>query len=140
LNSLGLVGLPASPNLKKHTDKMFKKRVGKYGENIAQRLLKRKGLKILERNFMTRFGEIDIICRDGDEIVFVEVRCKTNDDCIHPVDSVTYPKQERIKKAAQILCKKKDLEYAYIRFDVIGIILCTKHRNKRETTYIQNAF
>ena len=66
--------------------------VGKTGEEIAEIYLIKNGYKILERNFSCRQGEIDIIARDIKEIVFVEVKTRTNKKYGEPIDSITYYK------------------------------------------------
>ncbi len=83
-------------------DKLFtKKQVGDDAERAAERYLIGHGLSIVERNFRTRFGEIDLIMRDADVLVFVEVRLRQNDDFGGAAASIGAQKQRRIVAAAQ---------------------------------------
>jgi putative endonuclease len=82
--------------------KLFsKKQVGDDAERAAERYLITHGLSLVERNFRTRFGEIDLIMRDGDALVFVEVRLRKNDDFGGAAASIGTHKQRRIVAAAQ---------------------------------------
>lgn len=82
--------------------KLFsKKQVGDDAERAAERYLMTHGLSLVERNFRTRFGEIDLIMRDGDSLVFVEVRLRKNDDFGGAAASIGAHKQRRIVAAAQ---------------------------------------
>jgi putative endonuclease len=110
--------------------------LGNKGEDWAAKFLKEKGYKILDRNLTTPFGEVDIIARDGNTIVFIEVKTRSSDIFGQPFEAVNYRKQERLKKIALFYLKgiKKDLP---IRFDVVSII----YRNgKAEISHIINAF
>jgi putative endonuclease len=73
---------------------------GQAGEDIAAEFLGREGLAILHRNFRCRFGEIDLIARDGDTIVFVEVRMRGRGDFGGAAESITARKRGRLIKAA----------------------------------------
>jgi putative endonuclease len=82
--------------------KLFsKKQVGDDAERAAERYLITHGLSLVERNFRTRFGEIDLIMRDGDALVFIEVRLRKNDDFGGAAASIGTHKQRRIAAAAQ---------------------------------------
>ena len=70
--------------------------VGKIGEEIARDYLQKKGYKILEQNYRTKFGEIDLVAKDGKELVFVEVRTKTGEDFGTPEESLNYRKLQKI--------------------------------------------
>src|SRR4029077_10476827 len=75
--------------------------LGIQGENLACRFLKRNGYKILYRNFRGRTGgEIDIVCRDDDTLVFVEVKTRSSEEYGRPFDSVDRKKQKRIARGA----------------------------------------
>src|SRR6202165_6389388 len=76
-------------------------RLGTRGENLACRFLRRNGYKILYRNFKGRSGgEIDIVCRDRDTLVFVEVKTRTHEDFGRPIKAVNQQKQKRISRGA----------------------------------------
>lgn len=96
--------------------------IGSIGEGIAQEYLRKKGYRILEKNYRTRFGEIDIIAEDKGTIVFIEVKTRIHETFGAPEESVTRQKQERLKKVA--LCYLKDLKkIPPVRFDVLAIEL-----------------
>lgn len=98
---------------------------GMSGEALAINYLKKKGYRILKKNYRTRFGEIDIIACKDDVVVFIEVKTRNTDAFGAPEESVTKQKQERIKKAA--LCYlKKFKTIPSVRFDVISIELKTE--------------
>ena len=96
--------------------------LGKSGENLAVRELTAQGYAIVAQRYRTRFGEIDIIARDGETLVFVEVRRKSRDDCGTAVESVTPAKQRRVIRMAVDYLARNDLyEKCAVRFDVVGI-------------------
>ena len=96
-----------------------KKSVGNDAENIARQYLVDQGLKLLHKNFFSRFGEIDLIMQDGNSHVFVEVR-KRQDGLISAIESITPSKQKKLIKAAQYYLLKLGNE-VNCRFDVIAI-------------------
>ncbi len=77
-----------------------KQDIGKQGEDLAVQFLKKKGYKILERNFHKRYAEIDIIAIDGDTLVFVEVKTRTSDEFGNPLEGIGPWKQKALKRAA----------------------------------------
>jgi putative endonuclease len=95
-------------------------RLGGDAEERAARFLAGRGLEIVARNFRTRFGEIDLVARDGDVLVFVEVRHRTRDDFGDGAESVTGSKQRRIETAARMFLQQLDREPA-CRFDVVSL-------------------
>ena len=102
---------------------MYKRHIlGIEGENIACKFLKSKGYKILLKNFRCRQGEIDIIAKDRNEIVFVEVKTRVNFNYGFPSEAVDRNKRNRIIKASKYFLYVKKLENRNIRFDVIEII------------------
>jgi len=111
-----------------------KKELGARGEEIAVRYLKRRGYRILERNYRIRFGEIDIIAEQGADLVFIEV--KTRSDTLYgsPFDSVTVPKQRQLSKVALEYISKHDCHKRPARFDVVGVLL-----KELNSTQIQDA-
>ncbi len=98
--------------------------IGKLGENIATKYLKEHGYKIIERNFRCRQGEIDIISLYNNEIVFIEVKTRTNLKYGKPIDAVNKEKQKHLIKAVQYYIYSKHLEKEFIRIDVIEIYVC----------------
>lgn len=100
------------------TDKRIK---GRLGEDEAVRFLKKKGYRIIERNFTTRFGEVDLIAEDRGTIVFVEVKARASDAFGAPGESVGIRKQERIIRASREYILAEGFDDRPMRFDVVGI-------------------
>ena len=95
--------------------------VGNAGEDYAARMLEDTGYTIIERNFRTRVGEIDIIAyRDG-VLHFIEVKTRTGDEFGYPADSVTESKQITIRRAAEIYLGRRRAMWQRISFDVVEI-------------------
>ena len=95
---------------------------GHYYEAIAARHVQRAGLQVLQHNFRCRVGEIDLVCRDGDCLVFIEVRYRTHRSHAGALGSVTRAKQLRILRSAQVFLQRRGLlSGARCRFDVIAI-------------------
>jgi putative endonuclease len=118
---------------------MNRKSLGQEGELIAERFLKSKGYKIIDRNFNTRWGELDIVAQQGAEIAFVEVRTRTSADFMKPEESVNFTKQEHLKKAAQMwLAKHHPVEPPPCRFDVISVLI--EADKKPEIEHFRDAF
>ncbi len=99
---------------------------GKRGEIIACKSIKRNGYKVIEKNFRTRFSEIDIIAEDKECVCFIEVKSRSSIDYGYPEEFVTKDKQERIIRAALIYVGEKNLWSKQLRFDVISINLETE--------------
>lgn len=89
-------------------------------EEKAVEFLKIKGYKIIERNFSTHFGEIDIIAKDKDCIAFIEVKARSCGYLVSPKEALDLHKQNKIKRAALWFVRNKPDQY--FRFDFIGII------------------
>ncbi len=111
--------------------------IGKHGEQIAEKILKKQGYKIIERNFNTRFGEIDIIAKDGEYTCFVEVRMRKTDTHGTPLETIDEYKRGKLVRAARIYAQKYSLHDAPLRFDAVAII-GNLHDYKYEV--IKNAF
>lgn len=97
------------------------KKLGDDGEELAARHLTRDGYRILERNFRTPMGELDIIAMDGPTLVFIEVKTRRNSSYGSPHDAVDATKQRRMEKAAMAYIAKKGADNAPCRFDVVGV-------------------
>jgi putative endonuclease len=99
-------------------------RLGTRGEKLACRFLRRSGYKVLYRNFRGRSGgEIDIVCRDKDTLVFVEVKTRTREDFGRPFDAVDRNKQKRIARGALAWLRLLDDPDILFRFDVVEVII-----------------
>ncbi len=110
---------------------------GEKGESIAERHLKRRGYKILEKNYRTKVGEIDIIAKEKNTIVFVEVKTRRSWQFGNPKGAVTPAKQRKISMVALHYLKTMDRSNARARFDVVAI---TASRDKPQIEIIKNAF
>ena len=95
---------------------------GNRGEDIATEYLWKKGYKIIERNFRTRFGEIDIICQDAQTLVFVEVKTKIGHDFGEPEEMVNRGKLSQVKRMGELYLLTNNLDVA-CRVDVVAIVL-----------------
>ncbi len=97
------------------------KLLGRSGEDRAAKHLAKLGYRVLERNYRTKQGEIDLIALDGDTVVFVEVKTRTSDAYGAPELAVDLRKQGRMVKAALGYLKQKKLHQMASRFDVVAI-------------------
>jgi putative endonuclease len=95
---------------------------GEGAESIAATFLEKNQCVVVDKNFTCRFGEIDLICRDAKDLVFVEVRYRSNLKFGSAAETVNIAKQRKIIKAAQhFLQLNPKLNKFYMRFDVIGV-------------------
>lgn len=104
------------------SSKQLNKVKGDIGETSAVEYLEEKGYEILETNYKNKLGEIDIIAKDGERIVFVEVKARQTARFGYPREAVNYYKQKTIQMVATMYLKSKRLLNSYIRFDVIEIL------------------
>lgn len=103
--------------------KLNHKKTGNFGEEIAARNLEENGYVILNRNFRCRFGEIDIIARDGDTVVFVEVKTRRGRKYGEAEEAVDYRKQRKLRQLAEYYLMKHHLVSQKCRFDVCSVYL-----------------
>lgn len=113
-------------------------RIGRSAEIAAAAELGRMGYRILASNYRCSVGEIDFVAREGNQLVFVEVRCKRTDAFGSPAESVTPAKQSRIASAAQCYLDEHGLADVECRFDVVEVGL--RDGRLAVTAVIQNAF
>ena len=114
-------------------------RRGASGEKLACRFLRRNGYRILYRNFKGRTGgEIDVVCRDNDALVFVEVKTRTSEDFGRPLEAVDRQKQRRISRGALAWLRMLDNPDILFRFDIVEVMLAENARPRLEL--IRNAF
>lgn len=114
----------------------FKQETGKIGEDIAVRYLQEKEYEIIERNFECKQGEIDIIAKDKEEYVFVEVKTRTNETYGKPREAVDKIKKKHIYKSTEFYIYIHNLENEPIRIDVIEIY---KKKEKYMLNHIKQA-
>lgn len=107
-------------------------RLGENGEELARIFLENSGYSIVARNWRCRLGEIDIIAKDGETLVFIEVKTRTDSAFGSPAAAVTLKKQRQIGKAAQCYLAEHDLFGSSARFDVIAIVSGRGGRNQVE--------
>ncbi len=106
---------------------------GRIGEKIAVKYLENNGFQIIEKNYKSSFGEIDIIAKDGKYIVFIEVKLRNSVRYGFPRESVNKAKQKNIIKTAVDFISKKCLTNIDFRFDVIEVL-------ENRVEHIENAF
>lgn len=116
---------------------MQKKELGKKGEEVALRFLKKKGYRTIEKNYVCKMGEMDIIAREKDTLVFIEVKTRTSTFFGPPQLAVNSSKQRQLSKVALNYLKEKKLEDVKARFDVVAILLSQK---REEIELIRDAF
>lgn len=97
--------------------------LGKGGEERAAKLLRSKGFTIVERNFRCREGEIDVIARRGDTLVFCEVKTRRTDRWGTPGEAVGWRKQQRLRQLAAIWLQQHRPGRVKVRFDVVSVIV-----------------
>lgn len=112
-------------------------RTGKRGEDIAVAHLKKKGYEILERNYRCLFGEVDIIAKDADTIVFVEVKSRRSERFGEPQMAVGLEKQRKLSRISWKYLEEKRLYPCNARFDVVAVKILPEGEN---IELIQNAF
>jgi putative endonuclease len=98
-------------------------KIGAYGERVAAAFVRRHGYKVLTRNYKTTRGEIDLVCRHGDVLVFVEVKTRADADFVRPAEAIDARKEEALRQAARRyleLLEQKDINH---RFDAVEIQL-----------------
>lgn len=95
---------------------------GDRGENLALRRLLAEGYELVERNYRTRYGEIDLILRHGACLVFVEVKLRRGTAFGDPAEAVTPRKQQTIRSIAEQYIAEREPAFEEARFDVVGIL------------------
>ena len=119
---------------------MFKERnrTGALGEKQAKKALKKQGYKILDTNYRCKLGEIDIIARDKDTIVFVEVRTKRTLEFGTPEESVNHAKQAKLIRLGKYYIQQQKLQDKFWRIDVVAVEVDDRDKITR-LDIIQNA-
>ncbi|MBQ3234539.1 MAG: YraN family protein [Clostridia bacterium] len=96
--------------------------MGLKGEKLAEKALKNQGYKILFTNYVTPFGEADIVCKNGDTIVFAEVKTRSSNKFGTPAEAVGYKKQNKYRDIANYYLKSNGLDEVEISFVVVEIL------------------
>lgn len=115
-----------------------KKELGAFGEKAAAEYLIKNKYKIMDKNYKTRLGEIDIIAKDKNDIVFIEVKTRTNTKYGLPCEAVDFRKQHVICNVASLYILNKNLKRYNFRFDVVEVIV--SNDKVSSINHIKNAF
>lgn len=113
--------------------------IGKHGEDIASGYLTKKGLNVILRNFHTRYGEIDIIARDSQYIIFAEVKTRNEFAVSVPSEWVDKQKQKKLMMSAALYLQNNPTDLQP-RFDVIEVVLAKGSQELVSINHIENAF
>lgn len=115
--------------------------IGKFGEDFTVNYLKKHGYKILERNYYSKFGEIDIIAANKSVIAFVEVKARGENALYSPREAVNFSKQQKCIKTAEVYLTK-NITQLQPRFDVSEMLIKEENHKKAVQlhNYIENAF
>lgn len=120
---------------------MSRRETGVFGESLALRYLVRKGYEVLERNYRSRHGEIDLILRRDGILVFVEVKARRGPGFGDPLEAITPSKQSRVRLMAEAYLAEKGVEFVNglegIRFDAVGILVAD---GSNEIRHVEDAF
>ena len=111
--------------------------LGRSGEDAAERLYRKLGYRVLERNYRCRAGEIDLVVRRGPTIVFCEVKARRTDRWGEPSEAVRRAKQLRLKRLAAMWLAERRPGAVDIRFDVVSVIV---RRGRSYVRHIPDAF
>lgn len=113
------------------------RRTGAWGEELALRYLTQRGYKLVERNYRTRYGELDLILRHDDTLVFVEVKLRRGVGFGDPLEAVTPRKQAAVRTLAERYLSERKPDFDAIRFDVVGILVGD---GTRRIVHVEDAF
>ena len=112
--------------------------LGAMGEELAAQRLVEAGMRIVDRNWRCRHGELDLVAVDGDTVVFVEVKTRSGLGFGSPAEAVTYAKQRRIRMLAQRWLAESDRHWPQVRFDVVAVLV--DRRREPEVTHLPAVF
>ncbi len=111
--------------------------LGRRGERLAARYLRRAGLQVIASRFRLRCGEIDLIALDGDQVVFVEVKARRGTGFGMPADSITRRKQRKLARVALAFLSGRGWHERPCRFDVVELL---ERGERQEIRHIRDAF
>lgn len=115
-----------------------RKELGKRGEKIAANFLKKQGYQIIERNYRAKMGEVDIVAREAETIVFIEVKTRRSTDFGLPEEALSYDKRRRLTKLALGYLSYYKIKDKNCRFDVVSILM--DEDRVKDIRLIKNAF
>ena len=113
-------------------------RYGELGERAAKRQLKRQGLKFLTANFRSPRGEVDVVCREKDCLVFVEVKTRSSEEWTRPAAAVNAERRQRLTRAALDYLRLLRNPKVKVRFDIVEVLL--EDGAVREVRHLPNSF
>ncbi len=116
---------------------LYRKNLGKMGEELAEEYLKDKGFAILQKNYSTSLGEIDIIAKKDNKICFIEVKTRTNEDKGKPYEAVNKRKINHLKSATTLYLLKNSYKECKLSLDTISIVL-NKDNSIKKLMYFEN--
>ena len=129
--------MPGTPPELRRGRNLNNRASGDLGEEIARRYLSRKGYEVVESNYRTRRGELDLISRFHNILVIVEVKLRRGTAYGTPLEAVTPLKQQAIRLMTEEYLAERAPEFQALRFDVIGILI---RSGRPEITHIEDAF
>ena len=103
-----------------HTDP--RRALGRYGERLAARYLEDCGMQVVDRNWRCAHGELDLVARDGDCLVFCEVKTRRSVRFGDPVEAITWTKAARLRRLAVAWLREHEAHSGRIRIDVVGVL------------------
>ncbi len=115
-------------------------KLGREGEDAAIAYLKDKGYRIIQKNFRSKLGEIDIIAQQKETVVFIEVKSRASHQFGHPFSAITPAKQRKIIQVAQSFLAKHRLMENPARFDVVGLTIDPDASKAFQIELLENAF
>ncbi|MFR7993669.1 MAG: YraN family protein [Clostridium sp.] len=117
----------------------YNKDIGSFGEALAKDYLISKGYKILNMNFRNKFGEIDIICKKNNLLIFCEIKSRYSNSFGSPIESITCYKQKQIIKLSELYLISKKYYNFNVRYDIIEVIFNTI-TSSHIINHVQDAF
>lgn len=109
--------------------------LGSYGERVAAQRLVEQGMVVVDRNWRCELGEVDLVLRDGDVLVFCEVKTRSSAAYGHPLEAVTPAKGERLRRLAVRWVEEHGVDPPDIRVDLVGVLLA--QRGAAEVEHVQ---
>ena len=100
--------------------------VGSYGERVAAQRLVGQGMVLVDRNWRCDLGEVDLVLRDGDVLVFCEVKTRRSATYGHPLEAVTPSKGARLRRLAARWLEEHDVHPREVRVDLVGVLLADR--------------
>jgi len=111
--------------------------LGRLGEDLALKKIKKMGYRCLVRNYRCTLGEVDLVARDGDTLVFIEIKTRRGKSLEYAKEAVSMKKRRQLSKVALSYMRDHDCADVKSRFDVVAISL---EGNRREIEVVKNAF